>query len=160
MMSRFFAHLVIAQLDVLRIWKTLLLCSMRPAGVHGTCPGWPLRSPCPVVDIFASSTSHFNVISLDHMKMMKNNAIVGSAGHFDKETDLDGSEGVKGKKIHNIKLRVIILFSPLVTGVIGLPQAYKNEVYLLSKELNEKVMKLHFPVLGAMLTVLTQEQQN
>ena len=38
-MSRSFTHLVLAQLNVLRTWKTLLLCSMRPAGVHGTCPG-------------------------------------------------------------------------------------------------------------------------
>merc|ERR1719351_321822 len=37
-------------------------------------------------------------------------------------------------------------------------KAYKNEVYLLPKELDEKVAKLHLPALGAELTVLTQEQ--
>merc|ERR1711945_87850 len=37
-------------------------------------------------------------------------------------------------------------------------KAYKNEVYLLPKELDEKVAKLRLPALGAELTVLTQEQ--
>ena len=35
--------------------------------------------------------------------------------------------------------------------------AYKDEVYLFSKELDEEVAKLHIPALGAELTVLTQE---
>merc|ERR1712064_141219 len=39
-------------------------------------------------------------------------------------------------------------------------KAYKNEVYLLPKELDEKVAKLHLPALGAELTVLTQEQED
>ena len=37
-------------------------------------------------------------------------------------------------------------------------KAYKNDVYLLPKELDEKVAKLHIPALGAELTVLSQEQ--
>merc|ERR1712216_1068444 len=35
---------------------------------------------------------------------------------------------------------------------------YKNDVYLLPKELDEKVAKLHLPALGAQLTTLTKEQ--
>merc|ERR1712111_273600 len=35
---------------------------------------------------------------------------------------------------------------------------YKNEVYLLPKELDEKVASLHLPALGAELTMLTKEQ--
>ena len=34
--------------------------------------------------------------------------------------------------------------------------AYKDEVYLFSKELDEEVAKLHIPALGAVLTVLIQ----
>merc|ERR550514_1536556 len=37
-------------------------------------------------------------------------------------------------------------------------KAYKNDVYLLPKSLDEKVASLHLPVLGAVLTVPTQEQ--
>ena len=38
--------------------------------------------------------------------------------------------------------------------------AYKDEVYLFSKELDEEVAKLHIPALGAELTLLTQEREN
>merc|ERR1719389_900608 len=37
-------------------------------------------------------------------------------------------------------------------------KTYKNDVYLLPKELDEKVAKLHLPALGANLTVLSKEQ--
>merc|ERR1719263_1889118 len=37
-------------------------------------------------------------------------------------------------------------------------KAYKNDVYLLPKELDEKVARLHLPALGAELTELTKEQ--
>merc|ERR1711862_245979 len=36
--------------------------------------------------------------------------------------------------------------------------AHKNDVYLLPKELDEKVARLHLPALGAQLTVLSQDQ--
>jgi len=37
-------------------------------------------------------------------------------------------------------------------------KAYENDVYLLPKELDEKVARLHLPALGAELTCLTKEQ--
>merc|ERR1712061_973516 len=37
-------------------------------------------------------------------------------------------------------------------------KGYKNKVYLLPKELDEKVARLHLPALGARLTQLTKEQ--
>jgi len=37
---------------------------------------------------------------------------------------------------------------------------YKKDVYLLPKELDEKVARLHLPSLGAKLTVLTKEQSD
>merc|ERR1712110_746223 len=37
-------------------------------------------------------------------------------------------------------------------------KGYKNEVYLLPKELDEKVARLHLPALGAQLTTLSKEQ--
>ena len=67
------------------------------------------------IDTFASSTGYFNVISLDHTKMMKKNAKVGSTGHWDNEIDLAGSEGLEGIKIHNIKPQEMFSSSPLVT---------------------------------------------
>merc|ERR1711862_702160 len=37
-------------------------------------------------------------------------------------------------------------------------KAYKNDVYLLPKDLDEKVARLHLPALGARLTTLSKEQ--
>merc|ERR1711903_209129 len=37
-------------------------------------------------------------------------------------------------------------------------KAYKNNVYLLPKDLDEKVARLHLPSLGAVLTELSKEQ--
>merc|ERR1719410_695248 len=37
-------------------------------------------------------------------------------------------------------------------------KAYKNDVYLLPKALDEKVASLHLPALGAQLTKLSQKQ--
>jgi len=39
-------------------------------------------------DIFVSATGNFHVITLDHMKKMKHNAIVCNIGHFDSEIDI------------------------------------------------------------------------
>ena len=39
-------------------------------------------------DIFVTATGNFHVITVDHMKRMKNNAIVCNIGHFDNEIDV------------------------------------------------------------------------
>jgi adenosylhomocysteinase len=149
------------------------------------------------VDIFVSCTGNFNIVTLDLMKKMKNNAIVGNIGHFDNEIDMAGLEGLEGIKVENIKPQVDRFVFPDGHGVIilasgrlcnlgcatGHPsfvmscsftnqvlaqldllknwketKAYKNDVYLLPKELDEKVARLHLPALGAQMTVLTKEQ--
>merc|ERR1712010_257893 len=55
------------------------------------------------IDIFTSATGYFDIITLEHMKKMKNNAIVGNIGHFDNEIDMAGLEGFPGIKCENIK---------------------------------------------------------
>merc|ERR1712046_545198 len=149
------------------------------------------------VDIFTSATGNFNIITLEHMKKMKNNAIVGNIGHFDNEIDMAGLEGFPGIKVENIKPQVDRFLFPDGHGVIVLAsgrllnlgcatghpsfvvscsftnhvlgqmdllanwkenKGYKNEVYLLPKNLDEKVAALHLPSLGAVLTVPSQEQ--
>jgi adenosylhomocysteinase len=54
-------------------------------------------------DIFVSATGNFNVITHDHMKRMKNNAIVCNIGHFDNEIDI---ASLKKYKWENIKPQV------------------------------------------------------
>merc|ERR1712100_126952 len=147
-------------------------------------------------DIFVSSTGNFNIITFEHMKKMKNNAIVGNIGHFDNEIDMAGLEGFPGIKFDTIKPQVDRFEFPDGHGVIVLASGrllnlgcatghpsfvmscsftnqtlaqldllknmkekeYKNQVYLLPKELDEKVARLPLPALGAQLTQLTKEQ--
>merc|ERR1712070_678221 len=70
------------------------------------------------IDIFCSSTGNFNIITLDHMSKMKNNAIVGNIGHFDNEIDMAGIEGFPGIKVENFKPQVDRFVFPDGHGVI------------------------------------------
>merc|ERR1712228_629076 len=72
------------------------------------------------IDIFVSSTGNYNIITLDHMAKMKNNAIVGNIGHFDNEIDMAGLEGFPGIKTENIKECVDRFVFPDGHGVIVL----------------------------------------
>jgi len=149
------------------------------------------------IDIFVSTTGNFKIITLESMKKMKNNAIVGNIGHFDNEIEMAELEGFAGIKVENIKPQVDRFVFPDGHGVIilasgrllnlgcatGHPsfvmscsftnqvlaqldllnnskvtKAYKNDVYLLPKDLDEKVARLHLPALGANLTTLSKEQ--
>merc|ERR1712167_58966 len=72
------------------------------------------------VDIFVSTTGNFNIIRLEHMKKMKNNAIVGNIGHFDNEIDMDGLESLEGIKREIIKPQVDRWVFPDGHGIIVL----------------------------------------
>ena len=156
-----------------------------------------LESVVGEMDIFVTTTGNFNIIRLEHMKAMKNNAIVGNIGHFDNEIQMAELEGFPGIKVENIKPQVDRFEFPDGHGIIVLASGrllnlgcatghpsfvmscsftnqtlaqldllknwketkkYKNDVYLLPKELDEKVARLHLPALGAQLTTLTKEQ--
>merc|ERR1711862_182291 len=148
-------------------------------------------------DIFITTTGNFKIITVEHMKNMKNNAIVGNIGHFDNEIEMTALEGFPGIKVENIKPQVDRFVFPDGHGIIMLAsgrlcnlgcatghpsfvmscsftnqvlgqldllknwkenKGYQNQVYLLPKELDEKVARLHLPALGANLTKLSQEQ--
>jgi len=72
------------------------------------------------IDIFTTATGNFNIITLAHMKKMKNNAIVGNIGHFDNEIDMAGLENTEGIKVENIKPQVDRFVFPDGHGVIML----------------------------------------
>jgi adenosylhomocysteinase len=156
-----------------------------------------LESVVGEIDIFTTTTGNFKIITLEHMKKMKNNAIVGNIGHFDNEIEMAELEKFPGIKVENIKPQVdrfvfpdghgiIVLasgrllnlgcatghpsfvmscsFTNQVLGQLDLlanwkeKKGYKNECYLLPKNLDEKVASLHLPHLGAVLTVPSKEQ--
>ena len=54
-------------------------------------------------DIFITATGNHNIITVDHMKRMKDKAIVGNIGHFDNEIDMAGLKKFKGVERINIK---------------------------------------------------------
>jgi adenosylhomocysteinase len=60
-------------------------------------------------DIFVTATGNFHVITHDHMKAMKNNAIVCNIGHFDNEIDV---ASLKQYKWENIKPQVDHIIFP------------------------------------------------
>merc|ERR1719197_209719 len=78
----------------------------------------PLDHVVKDVDIFITATGNFNIITVEHMKKMKNNAIVGNIGHFDNEIDMVGLESCPGIKVENVKPQVDRFVFPDGKGVI------------------------------------------
>jgi adenosylhomocysteinase len=54
-------------------------------------------------DVFVTATGNLDVITVEHMKRMKDCAIVGNIGHFDNEIDMAGLKAVPGLRRVNIK---------------------------------------------------------
>jgi adenosylhomocysteinase len=54
-------------------------------------------------DIFITATGNRDVITVEHMKRMKDKAIVANIGHFDNEIDMAGLAAVKGVRKNEIK---------------------------------------------------------
>ena len=142
-------------------------------------------------DIFITTTGNKDVIRIEHMREMKDMAIVGNIGHFDNEIQVASLRNLKWTNIKpQVDMiefpkgnRMILLsegrllnlgnatghpsfvmsasFSNQVLAQIELftkGEAYKNEVYILPKQLDEKVARLHLAKLGARLTELSEEQ--
>jgi adenosylhomocysteinase len=57
----------------------------------------------PTGDIFVTATGNLDVITVEHMRQMKDRAIVCNIGHFDTEIQV---EGLKNFKWHNVKPQV------------------------------------------------------
>ncbi|HOB84772.1 MAG TPA: adenosylhomocysteinase [Bacteroidales bacterium] len=57
-------------------------------------------------NIYVTATGNKDVITVDHMKKMKDQAIVCNIGHFDHEIQVDGLNGLKDVRKINIKPQV------------------------------------------------------
>ncbi|PCI59871.1 MAG: adenosylhomocysteinase [Kordiimonadales bacterium] len=142
-------------------------------------------------DVFVTATGNKDVITLDHMRVMKDRAIVCNIGHFDSEIQIAALENLKweevkpqvdevvfpdGKRLIVLaKGRLVNLgcatghpsfvmsasFTNQVLAQLELwtnTAAYKRDVYVLPKHLDEKVARLHLAKLGVKLTELSGEQ--
>jgi adenosylhomocysteinase len=57
-------------------------------------------------DIYITATGNIDIITLDHMQRMKDQAIVANIGHFDNEIQVDALNRASGVKRTNIKPQV------------------------------------------------------
>jgi adenosylhomocysteinase len=146
---------------------------------------------CEHGDIFVTATGNFHVITHEHVKRMKNNAIVCNIGHFDNEIDV---AALKQYRWENIKPQVDHVIFPDGKRIILLAEGrlvnlgcgtghpsyvmsssfanqtlaqielftntakYPIGVYVLPKQLDEKVARLQLKKLAAQLTELTETQ--
>jgi adenosylhomocysteinase len=62
-----------------------------------------MEDAAPRGDIFVTTTGNIDVITLDHMREMKDRAIVCNIGHFDSEIQIDQ---LRNYKWHNVKPQV------------------------------------------------------
>ena len=62
-----------------------------------------MEEAAPLGDIFVTATGNVDVITVDHMRAMKDRAIVCNIGHFDNEIQIDG---LRNFKWDNIKPQV------------------------------------------------------
>ncbi len=54
-----------------------------------------MEEAAPVADIFVTATGNVSVITVDHMRQMKNESIVCNIGHFDSEIDIAGLKNMQ-----------------------------------------------------------------
>jgi adenosylhomocysteinase len=54
----------------------------------------PMAEAAPVGDVFVTLTGNVNVIRVEHMRRMKDGAVVANSGHFNVEIDLEGLKKV------------------------------------------------------------------
>ncbi len=57
-------------------------------------------------DIYITTTGNIDIIKLEHMERMKDQAVVGNIGHFDNEIQIDKLNEASGVKRTNIKPQV------------------------------------------------------
>ncbi len=57
-----------------------------------------MEDACKIGDIFITVTGNKHVIRPEHMKQMKEGAIMANSGHFDNEIDMDGLEALASEK--------------------------------------------------------------
>ncbi|HEX9903352.1 MAG TPA: adenosylhomocysteinase, partial [Propylenella sp.] len=68
-----------------------------------------MESAAPTADIFVSATGNKDVITIEHMRAMKDMAIVANIGHFDNEVQVSA---LRNYKWHRVKPQVDMIEFP------------------------------------------------
>jgi adenosylhomocysteinase len=157
-----------------------------------------MEEAAPIADIFVTATGCCDVIRGEHMRVMKDEAILSNIGHFDSEIEVAWLENNPEIKEENVKPQVDQFVFPdgkritlLARGRLvnlgcatGHPsfvmsnsftnqvlaqmalwnEAYasgvnfEKQVYVLPKNLDEEVARLHLGKVNAKLSTLTDKQ--
>ncbi len=78
-----------------------------------------MEDALPRADVFVTTTGNKDIITVDHMRNMKNMAIVCNIGHFDNEIQVDG---LKNFKWTNVKDQVDLIEFPAGNKIVLLSQ--------------------------------------
>ena len=73
-------------------------------------------------DIYVTCTGNVDIITLEHMKKMKDQSIVCNIGHFDNEIQMDRLNGEHGVKKTNIKPQVDVYTFPTGNSIFILAE--------------------------------------
>jgi adenosylhomocysteinase len=65
-----------------------------------------LEEALPTADIIITATGNKDIVTVEHMMMMKEQAILANIGHFDNEIDMAGLQALPGATRENIKPQV------------------------------------------------------
>jgi len=104
-----------------------------------------METAAPKADIFVTATGNVDVITLDHMRAMKDRAIVCNIGHFDSEIQVAAT---KNFKWHNVKPQVDEIEFPdgkriimLSEGrLVNLGNAMGHPFFVMSASLTNKTL--------------------
>jgi len=58
-----------------------------------------MEDAAPIGDIFVTTTGNKDIITIDHMRAMKDRAIVSNIGHFDNEIQVEALENLKWEEV-------------------------------------------------------------
>lgn len=111
-MSNYGARVVISEIDP--------ICALQAA-----MEGYEVRTLDDMVetaDIFVTATGNCDVIRVDHILKMKNNAIVCNIGHFDNEIQVNKLYELEGVQKVNIKAQVDLIKLPNDKAIILLSE--------------------------------------
>jgi adenosylhomocysteinase len=154
----------------------------------------PVEDTLGWADIYVTTTGNKDIIRLEHMLEMKDQAIVCNIGHFDNEIQVAKLNDHEGVSRETIKPQVdrynlpngnqifmlaegrlvnlgcatghpsFVMSNSFTNQTLAQIDLWKNKevyapgVYVLPKQLDEEVARLHLEKIGAKLTVLTNEQ--
>ncbi len=66
----------------------------------------PIEDVIGEADIFVTTTGNKDIITVEHMKKMKDKAIIGNIGHFDNEIDMAGLYKMeKAGEVERVKIK-------------------------------------------------------